>query len=265
LAIKTSKFGAANNSKAIINALGLEYASYYDGGTNDNALDAQNEIRLTFQEIMSSLEQEFGGEELEDFLYENGVRRRPICFGDPFHIANLVVTWASVFAFGETENGAHRQVHHRQLLMSLHSLRANDAAYAQAKLDEIMEGVDSFTLRTWRERTQRWLVNQRYASLLLEMLNFQTADGTCALVAWALSYANEKDGWLRTVGAEVAMWLQMPELILGLHFEVELGNYFEEVWLGTTGLSSSIPAAGLGWRRCFIFTSTSRFHGGTAR
>jgi hypothetical protein len=25
------------------------------------------------------------------------------------------------------------------------------------------------------------------------------------------------------------MWLQMPELILGLQFEVELGNYFEEV------------------------------------
>jgi hypothetical protein len=52
-----------------------------------------------------------------------------------------------------------------------------------------------------------------------------------------LRIANEKDGWLRTVGAEVAMWLQMPELILGLHFEAELGNYFEEVmdWHNRTG------------------------------
>jgi hypothetical protein len=91
LAIKTSKFGAANNSKTIINALGLEYASYYGGGTNDNALDAQNqnEIRLTFQEIMSSLEQEFGGEELEDLLYENGVR--------------LQRTFASCMTFTNTE------------------------------------------------------------------------------------------------------------------------------------------------------------------
>ncbi len=46
-------------------------------------------------------------------LFENGVHRRPIAYGDPYHVGNLVVTWASIFAFGETEKADHLQVHHR--------------------------------------------------------------------------------------------------------------------------------------------------------
>lgn len=110
-----------------------------------------------------------------------------------------------------------------------------DAAFAQATLDEIMSGCEaSFALKTWRERQQHWLVNQRYAKQLLEMIQYITADGKCALVEWALVYANSKDGWQRTVGEEVATSLQMPEVILGLHFEAEIGAYFEEVssWHG---------------------------------
>ena len=72
-----------------------------------------------------------------------------IAFGDPFHIANLAVTWASLAVFGDTERDNHRQVHHRQLLQSLHTLRDADSAYAQAKLDEIMEGSVTFKLKTW--------------------------------------------------------------------------------------------------------------------
>ena len=40
--------------------------------------------------------------------------------GRPFHIDNLVVMWASVTAFGETECGNHQQIHHRQLLQSFY-------------------------------------------------------------------------------------------------------------------------------------------------
>ena len=49
----------------------------------------------------------------------NGVQIEPIVWGDPLHIANLVVMWASIAAFGETERGNHQQIHHQQLIQSL--------------------------------------------------------------------------------------------------------------------------------------------------
>lgn len=92
-------------------------------------------------------------------------------------------------------------------------------------------------IKTWRERVQRWFVNQRNAKYVLWMLNHRTSDGDCALVQWALSYANEKSGFQQTVGHEIALWLQMPEMKLGLLFESEVGAYFEEVmaWHNRTG------------------------------
>jgi len=77
---------------------------------------------------------------LHEMIYENGVERRPIAFGDPFHIANLCVTWASIFAFGDTEKADHSQVHHRQLLQSIHSLHSADVAFSQSKMDDVMKG-----------------------------------------------------------------------------------------------------------------------------
>jgi hypothetical protein len=123
-------------------------------------------------------------------------------------------------------------------MQSIHSLRVDDAGYAQARLDEIMEGVETFRLRTVRERQQRWLVNQIYAANLIEMLHHRNADGDIALVSWALSYHNERSGWQQRVGGEVATWLQTPSLILGLHSEAEMGtNYFSFVysWHNQTG------------------------------
>ena len=70
---------------------------------------------------------------IHDIIYENGVKRRPIAFGDPFHVANLCVTWASVYAFGDTEKADHSQVHHRQVLQSIHTLHSSDNNYSQAK------------------------------------------------------------------------------------------------------------------------------------
>jgi hypothetical protein len=37
-----------------------------------------------------------------------------------------------------------------------------------------------------------------------------------------------QSNWKRQVGREIATWLSMPPIILGLHFESELGLYFEE-------------------------------------
>ena len=89
--------------------LGLRYASAYGGGNNDNASDAQREIHKTFDYIMNALREdvELSREQLHGFIYENGVLRLAIAFGDPYHIANLCVTWASIFAFGETEKADH--------------------------------------------------------------------------------------------------------------------------------------------------------------
>eukprot|EP00956_Cyclotella_meneghiniana_P021672 scaffold39740_cov82-Cyclotella_meneghiniana.AAC.1 len=219
--------------------LGLETASRYGGGTNDNAADAQVEILTTFDKIMVKVEAwRDSNPEDEDIqlraynlLYENGVKRRAINFGDPFHIANLVVTWASIGAFGDTEKADHTQVHHRQLLQSMHSLHNDNSTFSQRLMDDIMTDSTRLVIRTCRERVQRWLVNQRNAKRTLAMFAHTTVDGSNALIQWALTYANEaRSDWKRRVGREIATWLSMPEIILGLTFEAELGIYFEEVY-----------------------------------
>ncbi len=50
------------------------------------------------------------------------------------------------------------------------------------------------------------------------------------LVAWVLYFANtSRSDWKRRVGKEIAIWITMPATVLGLYFESELGNYFEQV------------------------------------
>ena len=89
-----------------------------------------------------------------NLLYVNGVKRRAINFGDPFHIANLVVTWASIGAFGDTEKAYHTQVHHRQLLQSMHSLHNDNSTFSQALIDDIMTDSTGLVIRTCREHVQ---------------------------------------------------------------------------------------------------------------
>ena len=44
------------NAKEIVDLLGIETAAWYAGGCNDNANDAQAEIRSTFDHIMRKVE-----------------------------------------------------------------------------------------------------------------------------------------------------------------------------------------------------------------
>ena len=251
---------ATQNAQHVIDMLGLETAVYYGGGTNNNAPDAQLEILTMFDLIMEKVEQwgadHADNEEMQhkihDLLYENGVQRRVISFGDPFHIANLVVTWASIGAFGDVERDDHSQCHHRQLLMSMHSLHDDNKQFSQGLMDEIMQDTLRLLIRTCRERVQHWLVNQRNAKQTLEMFSHQTVDGANALVKWALKFANEsRSEWKRRVGREIATWLSMPQIILGLTFEAELGIYFEEVmaWHNRKGPLNERP----GFRMMEIF------------
>ena len=130
---------AQKNADEIIDLLGLPYAAWYLGGCNDNASDAQNEIFMTHQIIMKACE-DSDDASVNKSIYTNGVRRRPIIFGDPFHWANLAVMYASKGMAGDTINGEHEQIHHRQCLMSMHSLHSDDAAYSQSLMDRVMEG-----------------------------------------------------------------------------------------------------------------------------
>ena len=70
------------------------------------------------------------------------------------------------------------------------------------------------------------------------MLEATTGNGVPSIVAWALPFANEsRSDWKRRVGGEIALWLSMPPVVLGLKFEAELGSYFEEIyaWHNWTG------------------------------
>ncbi len=226
---------AKKNADAIMKLFAdMEVSMHYGGGCNDNASDAQKEIRVTFEEIMAAIDNcsEEEAERLRALLYENGVRRRPIAFGDPYHISNLCVTRASIFAFGDVEKGDHSQVHHRQLLQSIHSLHSSDKAFSQKMMDRVMAGAtESVRVTSKRERVQRWLVNQRNSKDTLSMIAARTTDDVSAVVAWALVFANEsRSSWKIRVGREVATWVMMPEIMLGLQFEAEIGSYFEEVY-----------------------------------
>jgi len=163
------------NARELIDLLGLEAAAYISGGTTDNASAALKESGTTFEEIMDECRKS-DDENIRQMTTINGVERRPIIFGDPFHWANLAVMHASKAMAGDTENGEHEQVHHRQCLMSMHSLHSDDAAYSQAIMDQLMNGTKAHVqIRTWKERQQRWLVNQRYSKKVLAMLAISTA------------------------------------------------------------------------------------------
>jgi hypothetical protein len=96
---------SSKNADAIIAMLGLCVAVYYGEGTYDNASNAQKEIPCTFEHIMryAKNDDSLDEHEVHNQLYKNGVERKEVGFGDPFCVADLCVTWASVYAFGDTE------------------------------------------------------------------------------------------------------------------------------------------------------------------
>ena len=132
---------------------------------------------------------------------------------------------------GDTVNAEQEQINHRQLLMSMHSLNSANRPMSQAVMDSVMKDCSRVLVKTWRERQQRWLVNQRYAAYVVSLLNVLTANGVMCFIAWGLTYTTTScSDWKRRIGKEVAIWLSMPAIILGLHFEGELGNYFEQAY-----------------------------------
>ena len=122
------------NADDLIDVLGLDGANYLIGGCNDNENAAQHEIVATVEEIQHRVDLS-GDTELMKTNYINGVRRRPIKMGDAYHWGSLACMHASWGMAGDTVNGEHEQIHHRQLLMSMHSLHSKRRAYSQAMMD----------------------------------------------------------------------------------------------------------------------------------
>ncbi len=92
-------------------------------------------------------------------------------------------------------------------------------------MDEVMEGADeNVPITAKRKHQQCWL------KCTLDMNAKKTKDGVPSLVAWGLYFANKNcSQWKHRVGKEIATWFSMPSILLGLHFESELGIYFEEI------------------------------------
>ena len=133
---KDSEGNSMKNAQDMLKKLNVLICAHYGGGCNDNANNAQLELSATFAKVMEMVSSA-GHEAL---LYVNGVKRRAIRFGDPFHIDNLVVMHCSLAAFGDVDKGDHEQAHHRQLLHSVFSLHSADPALSQRMLDTVMEG-----------------------------------------------------------------------------------------------------------------------------
>ena len=78
---------------------------------------------------------------------------------------------------------------------------------------------------------QRWLVNQRSCQRILKELP--------VYYRWA-TMMHERllvTNWRRRVAGEVARMLLLPEILVALHFEAELGLFFEQTmrWHSTPG------------------------------
>lgn len=225
---KDSEGNTDLNVDAITSTLSIGASAHYGGNTSDNAADALLEGKKTFYSIMKKVEDN-EDEAISSKTYVYGVERRPIVFGDPFHVDNLLMTHASIGMGGPTERGNHSMMHHRQLLMNLHSIHTDDPTLSQAAADAVLNGTGhKYKIQTSRERQQRWLVNQRHAKRVIKGLELLGTDADESFwLKWARYMHERTSGWKRRSLGETITMLLMPSIIVSIYFESELGDYFE--------------------------------------
>lgn len=105
-----------------VEALLPDVIPYYGGSTLDNGNNTIKEGRVTFDLVM----QYCRDNGMEDETVLNGIIHRGMFHGDPFNIDNLVCQHASLCAIGNREKEEHSQVHHRQLMQSIHGVYSTD-------------------------------------------------------------------------------------------------------------------------------------------
>ena len=216
-ASKDSKGITELNVHKIKESLSPNIIGCYGGNASDCANDSRKESRDTFTQLLTN------------YRLEHGVVPKPILICDLFHADNLAVTHASTATFGDTERNNHRQRHHRQLLQNLHDLLQIDRLKHQALMDKLMENSSTtITIKTMRGRVQRWLANQRNSSWVVETLEEKSDDNTPVLIQWAHSCGDYSTSELtRVIAKDVVEMLLMPEILVALNFEREIGLYFE--------------------------------------
>ena len=112
-------------------------------------------------------------------------------------------------------------------------------------MDEVLAGTgEDIPVKVCRERVQRWLANQRNARWVIDALKVLLPDGTPAFVEWARRMIKRSATDVpRDASTDVTEMLLMPEIIAALHFEMEMGNYFEatSAWHGMPGSDETRP------------------------
>ena len=228
---KDSKGNSNLNVEAFRSVLSNKIIDHYGGNASDHASDARKESRITFQSVLSAERM------------EHDIVPQPIFLCDPFHIDNLCVNHASIAAFGDTERGNHRQTHHRQLLQSLYDLFQLDKLKYQGLMDELLDGSgNQIVIKVMRERVQRWLANQKNASWVVETMQIKI-DGIPVLIRWAHLCGELSSDNGRVISEDILRMLHMPEIMVALTFERDIGLYFAVTsrWHGSPGSLGGRP------------------------
>ena len=229
--MKTGESRANMNIKALFASRPLEGAMWYGGGTIDHEPASMVEKKLTFKLTMDKCTNS-GKSEIVECLKLYGVIRKLLTLGDHLHLANKAVGAASKGAFGALKRGGkeqHRQAHHLQLLESIHDLHSHNPSLSQKIMDMELQGASGqVDIRTCRVREDRWNVNQEFSERLLDGQGILTAGGLPAYSAWSKTWyaLADSQAWYKQVAGEISTWLNMKSLILGLHFEKDLGMFF---------------------------------------
>jgi hypothetical protein len=185
-------------------------------------------LHRTFNRIFKHLKESAdNNEEQIKSTTRFGVPWRSIELGDPFHIDNLIVTLASLAAFGETERNNHRQTHHRQLIQSIHDIHKKAKKLSQKVMDQVLEGTGETRRIHMTKERQLWLVNSRSCERILHAMMTKTMNGTPGLLVWAQEMSQHHTRNWRLAARDVMEMFSMPSVMVGVHFEANLGRYFE--------------------------------------
>jgi hypothetical protein len=99
-----------HNIEVLLKMVPREALGHYNGlGCTDNADSAKKETRLDFEKTMQLLD----NEGLQEYT-----RLNDVWCGNGFHIEALIDKHMSIGSCGDTVNGKHEQVHHRQVRIS---------------------------------------------------------------------------------------------------------------------------------------------------
>lgn len=232
---KDAKGNADLNVEVLKKHVDPDVLPFLGGGTVDNAGSARAEIHQTVNDLMDYIEEETETPELARFF---GVRRRAIIIPDFFHVDNIAINESSITFSGDIVRGDFGQFHPRQFLQSIHDIHSRNMQMSQQIINKLLRDLPDevqYTLKTCRERPQRWRVNGLYASRLLVALDISLLDGKNLIARWAAQMfilggrvGGQDAQWMKDTCREIYKMAMSPVIKVCLTFEMELvTNYFD--------------------------------------